>query len=214
MSPLTVQERLAAEIQHKKHKRERRRHLPDQVKLAVGMKVMVTLNLATDLDITNGARGVIMKIVLHPAEPPIADASEVQLTWLPTFIVVKLDHTWMPRLEGLDECKIPIEPAEQTFNIELAGGDQEWRGLKKVVKRRQFPITAAYAFTDYCSQGQMILYVIVDIAKPPTGKLSLFNLYVALSWSSVESRSQSLGILTTTCSRLRTMSTYFRRTHN
>ncbi|KAF8578961.1 hypothetical protein K439DRAFT_1360754, partial [Ramaria rubella] len=46
-------------------------------------------------------------------------------------------------------------------------------------------LTAAYAFTDYRSQGQMIPNVIVDIATPPTGgKLTLFNLYVALSPSS------------------------------
>ena len=44
--------------------------------------------------------------------------------------------------------------------------------------------TAAYAFTDYRSQGQTIIYVIVDIASPPSGSLSLFNLYVALSRSS------------------------------
>ncbi|KAJ7867675.1 hypothetical protein B0H14DRAFT_2730641, partial [Mycena olivaceomarginata] len=32
--------------------------------------------------------------------------------------------------------------------------------------------------------GQMIPYVLVDIASPPSGTLSLFNLYVALSRSS------------------------------
>ncbi|KAJ3862240.1 hypothetical protein EV359DRAFT_45559 [Lentinula novae-zelandiae] len=37
-------------------------------------------------------------------------------------------------------------------------------------------MTAAYAFTDYQPQG------LVDIGKPPTGTLSLFNLYMALSW--------------------------------
>ena len=50
--------------------------------------------------------------------------------------------------------------------------------------RAQFPITGAYAFTDYRAQGQTIPYVIVDIATPPTSGLSLFNLYVALSRSS------------------------------
>ena len=45
-------------------------------------------------------------------------------------------------------------------------------------------MTAAYAFTNYHSQGQTLPYVIVDIASPPTGTLSLFNLYVALSRSS------------------------------
>ncbi|KAK0234018.1 hypothetical protein IW262DRAFT_1260284 [Armillaria fumosa] len=42
-------------------------------------------------------------------------------------------------------------------------------------------MTSAYAFTHYRSQGQTIPAVIVDVARPPTGKLSLFNLYVALS---------------------------------
>lgn len=45
-------------------------------------------------------------------------------------------------------------------------------------------MTAAYAFTDYRAQGQTIPYVIIDIVKPPSGGLSLFNLYVALSRSS------------------------------
>ena len=52
------------------------------------------------------------------------------------------------------------------------------------MKWHQFPVTPAYAFTDYRSKGQTIPHVIVNIANPPTGGLSLFNLYVALSWSS------------------------------
>jgi hypothetical protein len=44
-------------------------------------------------------------------------------------------------------------------------------------------MTAAYRFTDYSSQGQTLPYVTVDIAKPPSGGLDLFNLYVALSRS-------------------------------
>ncbi|KAH7905837.1 hypothetical protein BJ138DRAFT_1017168, partial [Hygrophoropsis aurantiaca] len=41
----------------------------------------------------------------------------------------------------------------------------------------------AYAFTDYRAQGQTIEHVLVDIAKPPTFKLTAFNAYVALSRS-------------------------------
>ncbi|KAJ7028352.1 hypothetical protein C8F04DRAFT_964088 [Mycena alexandri] len=55
---------------------------------------------------------------------------------------------------------------------------------QKTVHRVQLPLTGAYAFTDYRSQGQTLPYVIVDIGTPPTGGLSLFNLYVALSRSS------------------------------
>jgi hypothetical protein len=35
------------------------------------MRVMVTKNVETDLDITNGARGEIVVIVLHEDKPPI-----------------------------------------------------------------------------------------------------------------------------------------------
>ncbi|KAF8424992.1 hypothetical protein L210DRAFT_797582, partial [Boletus edulis BED1] len=56
-------------------------------------------------------------------------------------------------------------------------------GVEKRITRRQIPLTAAYAFTDYRSQGQTIEKVIVDIGKPPTGELTPFNAYVALSRS-------------------------------
>jgi ATP-dependent exoDNAse (exonuclease V) alpha subunit len=62
--------------------------------------------------------------------------------------------------------------------------DKNKKMITRPVKRRQFPMTAAYTFTDYRSQGQTILLVLVDIASPPNGGLSLFNLYVALSRSS------------------------------
>jgi ATP-dependent exoDNAse (exonuclease V) alpha subunit len=41
-------------------------------------------------------------------------------------------------------------------------------------------MTAGYTFTDYKSQGQTIEHVIIDIAQPPTGRLSPFSVYVAL----------------------------------
>ncbi|KAI6010595.1 hypothetical protein EDC04DRAFT_2768250 [Pisolithus marmoratus] len=39
-------------------------------------------------------------------------------------------------------------------------------------------MTAAYAFTDYRSQDQTISYVLMDIARPPSGTLNPFNLYI------------------------------------
>lgn len=49
---------------------QQRRSLPSEIALSRGMKVMVTNNIQTDLDITNGARGEIVKIVFNPEEPP------------------------------------------------------------------------------------------------------------------------------------------------
>ncbi|KAJ8516236.1 hypothetical protein ONZ45_g6447 [Pleurotus djamor] len=159
----------------------RRRDLPKRIELAKGMKVMVTTNLATDLDITNGARGVIVDIILHPDEPPVADDPIVKLKYLPSYILVKLFRTRATQLDGLEESIIPVEPLTQSFRIKV---DSNGKERQATVKRRQYPVTAAYAFTDYRSQGQTIPYVIVDISRPPGPPLSLFNVYVALSRSS------------------------------
>lgn len=152
------------------------------VEIAVGMKVMVTQNVKMDLNITNGARGTIVKIVLHPDEPAIDDKSLVTLKYLPAYILVKLNRTRASQLQGLEDSVIPVEITMKYFQIKLT--TSEGKEIKRTVQRRQFPMTAAYAFTDYRSQGQTIPYVLVDIATPPTGGLNLFNLYVALSRSS------------------------------
>ena len=78
--------------------------------------------------------------------------------------------------EGVPEGIIPISPSMTHFNVEVDGN-------KVQLERRQLGIVPAYAFTDYKSQGQTMEFVIVDISKPPTGVLSPFSVYIALSRS-------------------------------
>ena len=75
------------------------------------MRVMVTENVETDLNITNGACGEIVKIVLHKDEPPIAQGAVVKLRYLPAYILIKLSQTKASKLTGLDDCVIPVEPS-------------------------------------------------------------------------------------------------------
>ncbi|KAH7905092.1 hypothetical protein BJ138DRAFT_1165400 [Hygrophoropsis aurantiaca] len=63
---------------------------------------------------------------------------------------------------------------ERSFTIKLGGKEQK-------VTRRQLPLTPAYGFTDYRAQGQTISYSLIDIATPPSGGITPFNVYVALS---------------------------------
>ncbi|THG93633.1 hypothetical protein EW026_g7654 [Hermanssonia centrifuga] len=179
---LTLPERYALECRSKTESRRQRKDLPRKIELAIGMRVLVTENLETDLDLTNGARGEIVDIVLHEQEPAVGTEGVFQLKYLPAYVLVKMDRTRASRLKGLEASVVPVEPASSTMQIKLTtrGG----KTIRRTVHRRQFPITPAYAFTDYRSQGQTLPYVIVDIASPPTGTLSLFNLYVALSRSS------------------------------
>ena len=148
---------------------QRKQDLAPILQIAIGMKVMVTQNVVTDLDITNGARGTIVDIWLHPDEPPICDLQPtIELKYLPPCVLVKLDHTCTSQLTGLEERVIPVEPAMQSYRISCQGS--EGNAITRTVRRRQFPMTAAYAFTDYRSQGQTLPTMIVDITTPPTGE--------------------------------------------
>ena len=180
--PLTIDERWSDAQKQPNRGRGRvqrcRNGLPDRVEVAIGMEVMVTVNVETELDVANGARGVVEGIILDRREGADTSPAEVKLQFPPECVLVKLHRTKAARLEGLDERVIPIVPMERKYNL------HQEKGKLKQVTRQQLPITSAYAFTDYRSQGQTIKQVIVDIGRPPTGGLTPFNAYVALSRSS------------------------------
>lgn len=185
---LSLLERLMVVQKNTRQSKGRQEHggLPHRVHIAVGMKVMVTLNVDTDLDVANGTRGEIVDIVLDPREPTIANEREVTLKYVPTYILVKLEHTKATGLTGLPPNVLPIQPLSRSFQIQVPvrDGSSSQHTVSRTVSRRQLPLTAAYAFTDYRAQGQTIPHVIVDIASPPSGsELTLFNIYVALSRS-------------------------------
>ncbi len=180
---LTLEEQYAVAGRSSTENRRSRKDLPEQIELAVGMKVMVTTNIQIDLDIANGSRGEVVGIVLHPDEPAVPESNVVKLKYVPSYVLVKMARTRAGQLEDLDVGVIPVEPTRMTMKINIRREGN--KPVQRTVQRRQFPITCAYAFTDYRSQGQTIPTVVVDIKSPPgPQKLSLFNLYVALSRSS------------------------------
>ena len=172
---LTLRQEFQLIAQNAKRRRQTVQcNMDDTVELAIGMKVMMTCNVQTDIDLANGARSEIVDVMLHPDEPDHdAGAREVQLRYPPVYVLVRLQHTEV-QLRGLDEGVVPIVP--RTFSQSLTVD-----GEKHKVKRQQLPLTAAYAFTDYRAQGQTIRPVIVDLGKPATGSITPFNAYVACS---------------------------------
>ena len=74
---------------------------------------------------------------------------------------------------------IPIFPQTVTFAVKPKCAAL---GTKSVsVRRTQFPLTPAYALTAYKAQGKTLNKVIIDLTKPPSGKLDFAYAYVALS---------------------------------
>ena len=91
----------------------------------------------------NGACGEVVGIVLHEDEPLITHWQKQLSSLLPVYILVKLSRTQASKLGRLDD--FPVEPSSTTSTTK--------RGKKgpRTVQSRQFPITGAYAFTDYRS---------------------------------------------------------------
>lgn len=152
--------------------------LSAQIELAIGMRGMVLLNIATESDLANGSRGSVSGIVLDSRENGQgAEDGVMKLGYPPACVIFKLDHCSFPRFEGLEANEIPIFPSETSFKISAA------TGAKTTVKRRQLALTPAYAFTDYKAQGQTIEYVIVDLDESTRNSMDPFHAYVALSRS-------------------------------
>jgi hypothetical protein len=173
--PLTMSQRLAIARLPLKHTEQ----LPTVLRLAVGMRVMVTRNIAVKANLSNGSRGRISHISLDPREAPISSSAIAEkqciLRYPPALIILELDFCDISPLPGLKPKQVPLVPMESKFTI---GSHPSLR-----VTRRQLPLSAAYAFTDFKSQGQTIDHIVVDIGKTSNFALSPFNAYVALSRS-------------------------------
>lgn len=171
-NPLNREQRLA--IAHLKLDKTNR--LPNKLELAIGMKAMVLENIAPDAGVANGSRGEIIDIVLDPREPELDQYTHsVQLLYPPAVVLFAPYINPGTQLEGLPKGVVPIFPSQKKFRLGGRSGS--------TIARKQLALTAAYAFTDFKSQGQTIENVIIDLAKTPSGKLTGFNAYVALSRS-------------------------------
>ena len=153
--------------------------LPATLQMAIGMKAMVLLNVATEADIANGTRGEIQDIILDEREDLSAPDEDgaIYLKYPPAMLLFRPYKMTNLIFPGLPTGVIPLTPSLAPFTV-TGRSDKRFK-----VSRRQYAMTSGYAFTDYKSQGQTIEYVIIDVGKPPTGALSPFSVYVALSRS-------------------------------
>ncbi|KAJ7494790.1 hypothetical protein B0H11DRAFT_1910735 [Mycena galericulata] len=100
--------------------------LAERVELAIGMRAMVLVNIATEADLANGTRGVIVDIKLDPREPEEATIDEetgaTMLRYPPVVVLFKPDASSVPAFEGLEKGILPIVPTKMGFTIHPDGG--------------------------------------------------------------------------------------------
>ena len=65
------------------------KELPHEIKIARGMRVLVTDNLETDIDLANGAQGDIVDILLYPGEAG-PSKTMIKLRYLPLYTLLRI----------------------------------------------------------------------------------------------------------------------------
>ncbi|KAF7971098.1 hypothetical protein HWV62_22094 [Athelia sp. TMB] len=161
-----------------KTKQEKSGRLPHRLEVAIGMKAMITFNTATEADLANGSRGTIESIVLDPREPPTYDGERmghVRLKYPPAMMLFRPYQGSVAKFPGIPEGLVPIFPSQASFKVKHHGT------RTTSVKRRQFALVVAYAFTDHKAQGQTLDYAIIDIGPTKRFPVNPFAAYVALS---------------------------------
>ena len=91
----------------------------------------------------------------------------------PAYMLIKLKHDVGVdiALPGFSPSIVGIEPISLIYKA----------GPRKAVTYSQFPVTLAYAITDYKCQGQTFRWIVVDLKKPNRDYSSTSSPYIQLS---------------------------------
>lgn len=170
-------------------------HLPGYLPLVPGMPILLTENVATELGLSNGTRGIFRQLVyeqssvdaqLHDTKFP----ANTKFITHPKYALVEFPNCKLDsELTELQSKIVPIAVSEQTFmfdvkellpqNVAKAAKINK-RATKISIKRKALPLIPAYSITTHKSQGQTLGKIIIDLVMPP-GPIELASVYVPLS---------------------------------
>ncbi|CAM4843382.1 unnamed protein product [Rotaria magnacalcarata] len=170
--------------------------LPGYLPIAMNMPVLITHNIATELHISNGSIGRLVRIVTdddqnlqntHNFSHPKFPTNTVYITQ-PLYALVELPQSKLTScLTNLQPTIVPIVPQQKTIKIDLKSfiTPAQKRLLNNktsiTISRTQLPIVPAYAMTTHKCQGKTLPYGIIDLVPPPYSKSDLANVYVPIS---------------------------------
>jgi ATP-dependent DNA helicase PIF1 len=131
--------------------------------LVVGMRIMITENIAIQHKVVNGMQGTVLDIKYNTDH----HGNRIALM---AYIHVPDSHICAPNLH----CDVvPISPTQSSFTYR----NNELYDSSFSIRRSQLPLIPAFCLTDYKAQGQSMDKAIIDLASA-RGKQSV---YVMLS---------------------------------
>ena len=147
------------------------------LKLFVGMPVMITNNIATELGITNGSFGKIKSIHLKNGEEVSETSGYFPMEQQPEFIIVELKDVNIRTLDGLPPNHVPISVKSGSFSVRVSGKKKPMN-----VNRSHFPMVPLFSCTAHKSQGRTLKQAIVDLVPSKGRKVTGIEFaYVPLS---------------------------------
>ena len=160
------------------------------------MPVLITHNIATELHISNGSIGRLVKVVYEDEEQSY-DTTTISNPTFPSNTVYVRKPLY--RLVQLPQCKlasgltdlqptfIPIMPEQKRSKWILNQSSllHQKRLLHNkttiTITRCQLPLIPAYALTTHKCQGKTLESGVIDIVPPPYAKPDLAQTYVPIS---------------------------------
>ncbi len=150
-------------------------NLPSELELYIGAPVMLTMNIAVELMLSNGSPGTITRIAFD-AKNASGNFKSGQGIKVPKYVVVKFDGTTCPRLPGLEQGEIPVFPISVSYQFKFPGMSR--RGS---IRRWQLPLVLRFSYTSYKAQGKTLDCAIVDLNPANRRKIDQSFAYVPLS---------------------------------
>jgi len=97
------------------------RGLPRELQIFIGMPVIVTNNIATELGITNGTTGIVRSLHFKSGEVISGDTGFHTIKHPLDYIIVELNDIDMKPLDGLPPNHVPILRKTESFQVHMPG---------------------------------------------------------------------------------------------
>ncbi|CAF1032954.1 unnamed protein product [Rotaria sp. Silwood1] len=167
-------------------------HLPGLLPFVPGVPVILTQNIAIELDLINGMNGIFRQLVYEEDSVTTEALSETfpnntQYIHRLLYALLEIAKSKIEcNLEQLQTNFVPISLTEQTFRIDIADvlskdkrQKSNWKAILSI-KWRALPLVPSYSITTHKRQGQTLNNVVIDL-KLPNENDDITVIYVPLS---------------------------------
>ena len=129
-----------------------------ELPMYVGMPVMLTKNISTELGLTNGTKGIIKMIPLKENEKCIQSDKGFKKASSLDYIITEVPDASISDPDGLPKKHIHIFRCKGSFVLK--------QNNDVTIKLDHFPIVPTFSCTAHKSQGQTLKKIIIDLVPP------------------------------------------------